>query len=121
MYSLNPIKTWAITLYIIKLLTDRFPEIKYTTNDVTYYYSTLISLILDNTEDIRHIYIMLTDKLYNHKEVIDVITEWDLQIVMNNSNVDRVVSDFWDGPYETESWLNKSYLFQELKSIFKTK
>ena len=117
-YSQNPIKICAIHVYIIKLLWLRFSEIEYITSELKYYYSTLISLVLDNTEDIRHTYFMLTDKLLNNKEVIDVIAEWNLQIVMNNSNVDRVVQDFWDGPYESELWLNKSFLFAEISSLF---
>ena len=61
---------------------------------------------------------MLTEKLLDNKEIIDVISEWNLQVVLNNSNVDRIVLDFWNGPYEEENWLNKSYLFQEIESIF---
>ena len=113
-FSLNPIKEWVMVLNILMLLRYKFTEIKYITNDLINLYSNTVDKILNSTEDIRQINRMLTEELLNTKEVIDVISECDLQIILNNPSVSRIVQNFWDGPYESESILNKSSIFNEI-------
>ena len=71
-------------------------------------YSKFVFIIFDNTRSIKEIQSMLIDKYYNKKEVIDLIAEGDMQIILNHPKVDRIVSDFWEGPYEKHSFLSGS-------------
>jgi hypothetical protein len=61
---------------------------------------------------------MLTDKLFNRKEVIDIIAMYDFQIILNNNKVDRIVEGFWNGPYENEWFMNSSFAFQQFSNLF---
>ena len=78
-------------------------------------YSKFVYIIFDNTRSIKEIQSMLIDKYYNKKEVIDLIAEGDMQIILNHPKVDRIVSDFWEGPYEKHSFLSGSWTFKILK------
>ena len=72
---------------------------------------------MEETNDIGKIYLMLTDKLFNNQEVIDIIAYKDLQIILNSSMIDRIVSDFWGGPLPTMNFMLHSTAFREIDSL----
>lgn len=53
-----------------------------------------------------------------NKEAIDIISEWDLQVILNNPSVSRVVQNFWNGPYETGSMMSKSTIIRDIQTKF---
>ena len=116
-YSLSPVKDAVLIMNIIVTLEQKHQEVKYIDKHIIESYSKLVNLILDNTEDIKEVYLMLTQKCLNKQEVIEIIADCDLQIIMNHAKVDRIVSDFWNGPYETQSFLKDSSAFQEVQVL----
>jgi len=50
-------------------------ETKYLNKDIIEKYSLIVTKILDSTERIKDIYLMLTEKCFNKKEVIDIISD----------------------------------------------
>ena len=64
-YTVSPVKTWTMILDIIKNLYSKYREIEYIAKDVVFYYSSFISMVLDETESIRHVYMILIEKSLN--------------------------------------------------------
>ena len=93
-------------------------ELKYSNHMLYDKYSNVVNSIIDATESMKEVYSLLTDKCFNKKEVIDIISYSDLQSILNNSKVGRVISDFWTGPFETEFFMNNSMAYQQFYSMF---
>ena len=117
-YSLNPVKDCVIIMYIWKLLENTHSDIKHINKGVIEKYSHLVNHIIDSTDDVKEVYLMLTQKWFNRKEVINLISYCDFQIILNNQNIGRIVNAFWEGPFETEFFMQSSYTFQKLKKVF---
>ena len=81
-------------------------------------YCKIAVRILDETEDNKQVLHMLTEKWFNRKEVIEIMSEADLQIILNDTKVDRVVNDFWEGPYETQFFMNSSFAYSQVAAMF---
>jgi len=117
-YSISPIKDCIMVMYICRLLENSHPELEYLNKSTIQRYSKIVNRIIDNTESMKEIYNILTDKCFNEKEVIDIISSSDLQIILNNSKVGRIVSDFWTGPFETEFFMNNCMAYQQFYRMF---
>ena len=105
-------------MYIVRLLEGVHSELKHLDHNIYQKYSEIVCEIIDSTENMKEVYLLLTDKCFNRKEVIDIISSSDLQIILNNSKVGRVVSDFWTGPFETEFFMNNCMAYQQFYSMF---
>ncbi|CAI2386274.1 unnamed protein product [Moneuplotes crassus] len=117
-YSSAPMKECAMIIYICKLLEGFYEQLKHPTLNVVEVYSNMVVKILDNTQALSQVYTMLTDKCFNRKEVVDILSICDLQTILNHEQVARVVTDFWDGPYEKEFFMNQSTVYREVYGMF---
>ena len=117
-YSTSPVKDWVLIMYVWKQLEEVHLDLAYLDHLIYEKYSKLVNKIIDATESMKDVYSLLTDKCFNKKEVIDIISSSDLQIILNNSKVGRVVSDFWTGPFETEFFMNSCMVYQEFYHMF---
>jgi len=61
-YSLNPVKDCVVIMYISRLLEDIHPDIKHINKGVIEKYSHLVNHIIDATQDVKEINLMLTQK-----------------------------------------------------------
>ena len=52
-FSVNPIKEYAMVINILMILRRKFADIKYISNDLIKFHSTAINEILKATDDIR--------------------------------------------------------------------
>lgn len=75
-------------------------------------YYKLINLLLEKNEELRVVEDILNDECYNRHQVVDLIAYRNLIPVLHNSKVNSVITDFWRGPYERNSFMNDSYNFQ---------
>ena len=117
-YSLSPVKDWVLIMYLWYQFEQKNEQLKHLTKEIYVKYSEIVNEILDATEDMQLVYSMLTEKCFNKKEVIDIIAYCDLQIILNSSKVGRIVDNFWEGPFETEFFMNNSYSYQQCQKIF---
>ena len=105
-------------LISVNKLEETHKQIEYINQEVIKKYCDIAVKILDETEDPKQILYMLTEKCFNRKEIIDIMSESDLQVILNNSKVERVVNDFWEGPYETQFFMNSSFAYSQVASMF---
>ena len=96
---------------------NKYRQLNLLSQNIVEKYSKFVCNILDNTESVKEAHKILTQKTMNKLEVVDLIAYGNMQIILGNSRLERVVSDFWSGPYESESFLNYSSTFWEFKSI----
>ncbi|CAI2371659.1 unnamed protein product [Moneuplotes crassus] len=117
-YSQTPIKECVLIMFICYKLKSSYKELHKGYQELEDKYSQIVNLLLDATEDISQVELILTAKCFNRKEVIDLISECDFQLVLNNDKVSRVVTDFWKGPYETEFFMNNCYAYAQIRELF---
>lgn len=117
-YSANPVKTWVKVLNIIKELEAKFPSLSYVNKGVVLDYCNIVKMLMDSTDDVSKVYLMVSDKLFSKLEVIDVLAYKNLQVILNSSMIDRIVTDFWEGPYETRFFMHHSTAYLELESLY---
>ena len=74
-------------------------------------------MIMDSTEKLPNIRSMVSEKMFNKLEPLDVLAYWNLHRILENQNLDRIVIDFWTGPYETKNFLRSATGFQILTTL----
>lgn len=72
---------------------------------------------MEEINDVGTVYLMVTEKMFNKQEVIDVIAYKDLQIILNSPMINRIVSDFWNGPVHTKNFMLYSTSFREIENL----
>lgn len=118
-YSNSALKDCITVIYIIIKLGEKHKLLKLIYGDTVKKYSDFACSILDSTKNVKHIHAMLTEeKALSGLSIIDMVAYGDMQDVLNNPSVDRIVFDFWNGPYETQSWLNLSPTYSEIQVLF---
>lgn len=116
-FSLNPIKLCVLILNILKKLEYKFSTIKLDNQKVKDRYLELIDLLLERIEEVKLVEHILTDLCYNNHQVVDIIATQNLISIMNNPKVNSVITDFWRGPYERNSFLSDSYNFKIIQKL----
>ena len=110
-FSNSPVKDAVFILYLIFKFSKKYRQLNLISQNLVEKYSKFVCNILDNTESVKEAHKILTQKTMNKLEVVDLIAYGNMQIILGNSRLERVVSDFWSGPYESESFLNYSSTF----------
>lgn len=70
--------------------------------------------MIDASGNISEIEDLLRDKTYSGIEILDFIAHLDIIEILQNSMIDSIISNMYFGPYERETFLNKSTCFKVL-------
>ena len=67
--------------------------------------------VLETVKNIDSLTEMCTQQLMNGLEVIDAVTKYDLKRIIQHPIIEGIIMEFWNGPYQTSSFLSTSYCF----------
>ena len=114
----NPVKL----LVLIKHLIIQFEKIHYNLRFYTTKFKQdvdlLVNIILDGVESVNEVANIVHDKYHNKMEVIDLITYDSMDGILTNPKIEIIVSSYWKGPYEYESFLEKSSSYIIIRDLF---
>jgi hypothetical protein len=117
-YAINPIKVIMMELEILSDIDLKFPMLKFKTKDVKELLLQIAGGIIDGTDVSEDLVALMTDKLYNGLEVIDMIAYLNLTELLMSEIMDHVVSSFFEGPYERSFFLKGSTQYIVIDSIW---
>ena len=116
----NPLKIWVLALKIIYDLEHVHNNLEFFTIETKRLLNKYSIVFLEEVNSINKIALLLQEKWYNGRSVIEIIASYSLYDILNSSKVDIVVNNYWKGIYEWDfflSWSSTYLLYQNLLSI----
>lgn len=110
----NPIKICVLVIYLLNKLQRTFADLKI--SDVKKKYVEIVSIILENWDNIWEIQSMFKDKWLNGWEVIDLVCYENINELLSNQAISLIVSETWYGPFYRKTFMIPSTWYQVIAS-----
>jgi hypothetical protein len=76
--------------------------------------NTIGVAIIERVRNVDKLYIMVTEKVYDGCETIDLLSQYSMTALLQNRFMDNLVVNFAQGKYETSWFMRTSLLYRFL-------